>query len=88
MQPDLRGFESLPDLMKLDKWLYDLGICESVSEARRLIKQGGISLNKEKVSEDIEHIYIHGEKFYLSTVDLSKVNKLEHNGEVAYYLEN
>lgn len=74
--------------MKLDKWLYDLGICESVSEARRLIKQGGISLNKEKVSEDIEHIYIHGEKFYLSTVDLSKVNKLEHNGEVAYYLEN
>ena len=56
--------------MRIDKWLKDLGICESTSEARRLIKQGGIAFNKEKIPTDTTHIYIVGSKYYLSSVDV------------------
>lgn len=73
--------------MKIGKWLKDSGICDSQSEGERLVKQGGIAFNKEKIPTDTKFIYFVGEKVYFSPVDVSKVKKLEHNGQTAFYLE-
>jgi hypothetical protein len=74
--------------MRIGKWLKDLGICETVSEANRLVKQGGIAFNKEKIPTDTQFIYIVGEKIYLSPIDLKDVKELEENGKKVLYLDN
>ena len=73
--------------MKIGKFLKDAGVAKSISEGNRLIKEGAISMNKEKVDKDVTHIYIVGTKYYLSKVDLSKVKKMEGNGKTVYYID-
>ncbi len=74
--------------MRIGKWLKDLGICESQGEAERLIKQGGIYFNKEKIPTDTKYIHIQEGKVYFSAVDLQKVKVLEENGKKVLYLDN
>lgn len=74
--------------MRIGKWLKEVGFCESVSEANRLVKQGGISFNKEKIPTDTQFIYIVGVKVYFSPVDLNDVRVLEENGKKVLYLKD
>jgi len=73
--------------MRIGKWLKEVGICESVSEANRLVKQGGIAFNKEKIPTDTQFIYIVGSKVYFSPIDLKDVKVLEENGKKVLYLD-
>ena len=61
--------------MKIENFLYDAGICETKSEARRLVKQGGISFNKDKIPTDTTHVYFGGGKYVLSSVDIEKTEE-------------
>lgn len=61
--------------MRLDKWLKEAGVCKSTSEARRLIKQGGISFNKEKVCPDTLYVYFGGGKYVLSSIDIESLDE-------------
>lgn len=46
------------------EWLRDLGICSSKNEAMRLIKQGGISFNKEKLDPETKYLCFYENKVY------------------------
>jgi predicted rRNA methylase YqxC with S4 and FtsJ domains len=66
--------------MKIDEFLCDeTGICETRSEARRLVKQGGIYFNKERIPKDTTHVYIGGGKYFLTNVDIEETEEYKNH---------
>jgi len=56
--------------------MVDLGWTKSKGEGRRLITQGGIRINDEKVTDPHTHVFVTPDRkqFYLLGIDGSKVH--------------